>query len=300
MANEKEKNSKMDALLKQVFLDDLPSETERGMKSQFTQFKKNIERADELSSRTSRMVWRRFFLPRAWDWSRRVIRKEVLAFSSITMIIVGGFLHVSGHHNTKTETLSFLNTTVSVANQLREAESMECRIHLAAEDGLYLIYTIRWLSPEMTRVDVYDGETASKSLWITGSEIAFADLINKTFQKYHSIEQIEDPVFLPVLQFLSPSNLYAAIYKKWEPRQHRKQAVGQTETYVYVNEGGKVILEMTVDLNTSLPMTIKRYPSNSAEVARALDLTMEAYFIWDKPISPQLFIPQKPKDNSDN
>ncbi|MDH4217360.1 MAG: hypothetical protein OEY18_05895 [Candidatus Aminicenantes bacterium] len=297
MTNKKEKDSKMDDLLKQVFQDDLPPEIERRMKNQFIQFKENIERADQESDRTSRIIWQRFFKPISWDWLRWVIRKEVMAFSSMIMIIVGGFLHVSGHHNAMAKTLSFLNTSVSISNQVQEAKSMECKMQVTAEDGLHLTYTIRWFSPEMTRADVYEGEIAIKSLWVAGPEIVVADYINTTYHKYQSLEQIEDHEFMAVMGFLSPERLAAAIYKEWEPRQYRKNDQIQKGTYVYLNDGGKVALEMTVDMNTNLPVRIKKFAFDPTRTADAYELTMEAQFSWDKLNSPQHLIPQSQRDN---
>ena len=113
MANNKDTDSRMDDLLKQVLNDDLPPDVEGRMKAQFVQFKENIDRADRVADRASMLNWQRFFHLRSWNWSRWKIRREVLAFSSLFMIVVGAFLHVSGHRSVMAETLSFLNTSVS-------------------------------------------------------------------------------------------------------------------------------------------------------------------------------------------
>ncbi|HEX9902759.1 MAG TPA: hypothetical protein VGB72_07840 [Acidobacteriota bacterium] len=281
MANKKEKDPKIDALLKQVLQDDPPPETERKMKLQFIRFKKNIERARRAPERTSKALGQSLFQARSWDWLSWAVRKEVLAFSSMIMIAVGGFLHVSGHPNAMAETLSFVNTSFSISNQLREVQSMECSLQFTSEEGLHLHGTIRWLSPEIMRADVYEGDRASKSLWIEGSEILVADLVNHTNQKYHSLEQIEDPVFTPLMEFLSPENLGVAIYKKWEPRHYREQDKGRNGTYVYQIEGGKATLEMTVDENTHLPLSIKKFSLPPQGAAEAQTPTLEAQFLWN-------------------
>ncbi|MCK4932692.1 MAG: hypothetical protein KAT01_11030 [Candidatus Aminicenantes bacterium] len=282
MANKRNNDSRTDDLLKHVLKDDLPPEVEGRMKTQFIQFRERVAQDERASELTSSGNWKRFFQLR---WA---IRREVLAFSSLIMIVIGAFLHVSGHRSAMAETLSFLNTSVSVADQVQNATSMECRMQVPAEDGQYLSYTIHWLSLEMTRVDVQEGETASKSLSISGSDITVVDHINNAFQKYQSLEHIKDPVFKPALEFLSPIVLATAIYEKWKPQHYREEDEGQKRTFVYLNNGERATLEMTVDMNTNLPVSIRKFSSGLTGADDVYKLAMEAQFVWNESISPQL------------
>jgi hypothetical protein len=195
------------------------------------------------------------------------------------------------------KTLSFLNTSVSISNQVQEAKSMECKMQVTSEDGLYLTYTIDWLSPEMTRAVVYEEEMAIKSLWVSGPEIVVTDNISNTFHKYQSLEQIEDHELIAVMRFLSPERFAKAIYKEWEPRRYRKKDQVKKGMDVYLNDGGKAALEMIVDMDTNLPVRIKKFEFDPTRTADAYELTMEAQFNWGKANSPQHLIPQSQKDN---
>jgi hypothetical protein len=279
MTSKKDTDSRMDDLLKQVLKDDLPPDVEGRMKAQFVQFREEIENDEQASELALRSDWKRFF---QLKWA---IRREVLAFSSLLMIVVGAFLHVSGHRSAMAETLSFLNTSVSVANQLQEATSMECRIQVPAEDGKHLSYIIRWHSPEMMRVDVQDAEKAGKTLVISGSGITVTDHINDSFRKYQSLEQIKDPVFEPSLEFLSPHVLATAIYERWKPQYYRAEDEGQKGTFVYIDNGERTTLEMTVDMNTSLPESIRKFSSDLSGADDVYELAMKAQFVWNEPIS---------------
>ncbi|MFC2165248.1 hypothetical protein ACFLT2_09660 [Acidobacteriota bacterium] len=285
MANKKDSDSRMDDLLKQVLQDNLPPDVEGRMKAQFVQFKESIERADLVSDQATRGIWQRFFLPRSWDWSWWAIRREILAFSSLMMIVVGCFLHVSGHRSAMAETLSFLNTSVSVANQVQEATSMECLMQVPSEDGKHLSYTIRWHSPEMTRVDVQEGEKSGTTLVISGSEITVADHVSDSYQEYQSLDQIKDPVFKPVLEFLTPIVLANAMYEQWKPQYYRAEDEAQKGTFVYMNNGERTTLEMTVDMSTSLPVSIRKFSSTLSGAEYVYELAMEAKFVWNEPIS---------------
>ncbi len=282
MANKRNNDSRTDDLLKQVLKDDLPPEVEGRMKAHFIRFRERVEQDERASELTSIGNWKRFFQ------LKRAVSRKVLAFSSLIMIVVGAFLHVSGHRSAVAETLFFLNTSVSVADQVQEATSMECRMQVLTESGQHLSYVIRWLSPEMTRVDVWKGKTLSKSLFISVSDITVVDHINNVLQKYQSLEHIKDPIFNPALEFLSPFALATAIYENWKPQQYREEDKGQKGTYFYINNGERTTLEMTVDMNTSLPVSIRKFSSDCPGADDVYALVMEAQFIWNEPISPKI------------
>ena len=119
MVNKRNNDSKTDDLLKQVLKDDLPLEVEGRMKAQFNQYRGKIEQDTRLSRWGFFSGWKSALRP------GRTVRREVLALSSLIMIVVGAFLHVSGHRSAIAETLSFLNISVSVADQIENASSME-------------------------------------------------------------------------------------------------------------------------------------------------------------------------------
>lgn len=282
MANKRNNDSRTDVLLKQVLKDDLPPEVEGRMKAHFIRFRERVEQDEWASELTSIGNWKRFF---QLKWA---VSRKALAFSSLIMIVFGAFLHVSGHRSAVAETLFFLNTSVSVADQVQEATSMECRMQVLTVNGQYRLYVIRWLSPEMTRVDVQEGKTLSKSLFISVSDITVVDHINNALQRCQYLEHIKDPVFNPALEFLSPLALATAIYEKWKPQHYREEDKGKKGTYFYINNGERITLEMTVDMNTSLPVIIRKFSSDRPDTDDACALVMEAQFIWNEPISPQI------------
>jgi len=279
MTDKKDRESQTDNLLRYVFKDDLPSVVERRMKDRIIRFQEKVDGDDQVSDRTS-YSHRKPFLRVRWAFGR-----EVLAFSSLIMIVVGAFLHVSGHRSAVAETLSFLNASVSVADRVQNAASMECRIHVPTEVETSQSYTIYWFSPEQSRVDVRQGETLIKSLLISGSSIILADHIHNTSQKYQGLEQLKDPLFRPALEFISPTALATAIYEQWKPQYYREVDEGQKGTFVYLNNGDSTTLEMTVDMDTNLPLTIKKFSAHPTGDNDIYGLTLEAQFIWNEPVS---------------
>ena len=245
---DKEPTHFTDEVLRSILTDDLPPEAERAMKERLLRFREELGQ-----TRVG---------PTAWLQLRWVFFREALARAAVLMISVGGFLHVAGPRSAMADTFSFLHSSVTVSEQIVRATSMECRARVRGEDGRSLNYTIRWIGPDRSRVEVRDGTTAVRT--------------------YSSTREIKvaDPLLEPVLDFLTPVALSDAIYEKWQPKRFGKRIGGKTTTLVYVNGRGETLLEMDVDLTTYLPRRINKG-------------AVEAQFNWNDAVSPELLVPNE-------
>ena len=97
MAKKTDNEMRTDDLLKQALKDDLPPDVESRMKVQISRFQEKVVRDKGLSAQAFSRGWKNFF---QLKWA---VRREVLAFSSLIMIVIGGFLHVSGHRSAVAE-----------------------------------------------------------------------------------------------------------------------------------------------------------------------------------------------------
>ena len=292
MKKEKPHNSEINDLLKQVLKDDLPPESEKRMRRQFIQFRKKIEQSGLKQRMNFSIIWRHFFRPKGWQWARWMLKKEVLALSSIIMVALGGFMHVSGHRSALAESVSMLSLSVSVSDQMRHTGSMECTAQVPWENGQSLAYSILWLSPNITRVDVQKTDEIHKTLWISDEDIKIADFDKNTLQKIESVEQIKDPIFQPIMGFISPIELAELMYGRWQPRQFEQKGERELGTFTFTIHEEKALLEMTVNLNTYLPMSIRKFLPGSTKAGKEEKLVMQMHFIWNQPVSPQLMIPK--------
>ncbi len=287
MSDPNRNNGNTDDLLRTVFKDDLPPDVQRSMKARFAQFRTTLD----ATGRTE--PWKDFFDLGNRPLLRWIPAKEVLAFFSLLMMVLGGFLHVSGARSAMAETMSFVNTSVAISDRLLSVTSMECRLQFLSEDGHSADATIRWLAPETIRVDIRQGDDTNKSLWIADSDVALVDRIGHSFNEYESVEEVEESLFEPILGFLSPNRLSEAIYGKWKPKRYEVTENEERLTLVYTNSEGKTLLEMTVDLSNDLPTSIKKFASKGADSEAAKEQILEARFVWDEPISSQLMIPER-------
>ena len=292
MNKKKSNNQDMDSLLKEVLKDDLPPEAENRMKRQFIRFREKIEQHERQSRVNISMVGRRLFRQDTWRWAHWMLRKEILAFSSIIMIAIGGFMHLSGHSSALAESFSMLRTSVSVFEQIRHAASMECTVQVPAQNGKSLAYSIQWISPDMTRVDVRSADEITTTLWVLDERFIIADHVNNTLHKAGSFVQIKDPMFQPVMGFLSPDELAERIYRSWQPVQYKQQVERSRGTFAFTYHEAKALLEMTIDLNTYLPVKISKFLQDSLKAGEERKLALEVHFTWNQPILPKLMVPE--------
>jgi hypothetical protein len=237
-----------DDLLRSSLGDDLPPETERALKERLLRFREEV-------GETGRRK-------KAWFQPQWVIAREALALVAVVMISVGGFLHVAGHRNAMADTFSFLHFSVTVSEHVSRAISMECAARVRGEDGRSLDYTIRWVGPDRSRVDVREATT--------------------TLRTYSSSREMkgDDPLLEPVSELLTPVALSDAIYEKWQPKRFGDQSGEKITTLVYVNGKGETLLEMDVDITTYLPRRIKKD-------------VVEAHFTWNDAVSPEFLMPNE-------
>ncbi|MFB0566940.1 MAG: hypothetical protein ACETWK_14840 [Candidatus Aminicenantaceae bacterium] len=288
----------IDELLKKALKEDLPPEVEIGMKRQLHKFRKKIERPEPERSTRTVMFLRQFFHGPRWQSMRWIFRKDVLASTSVLLVALGGFLHISGSHNSLTENISLLGTSVLVYDQVSHTESMECSVEIPEEKDTFLKYSIQWLSPNLTRVQVKKSdETVFKTMWLSEEEIAIEDHIKDTVRKSKSVSRILDLQFKPVIELLSPHEMVEQLYGQWQLKYYERRAECELGIFIVTIPEEKAFLEITVDLCTYLPVNIKKFLLESTEAGGESKMLMKAEFRWNIPLLPQLMYPQSTKEN---
>ncbi len=285
MKKEKLQAMDVDELLKETLKDDLPAEAEPRMKMRFAEFR---EKADEPGHRTATRPaksWRKLFLP---EYSPAAVRwifnRQALALLSVFMLAVGGFLQATGQRSVLAESLTSLRTSVSVAANTRQSGSMECRAHVAVEEGVPSDYVLRWIQPGMARVDVQKAGEVRETLWITDGEFIVTDHLKNTSQKFANLEQLRNSVFQPVMDFISPARLAGNMEHGWRLERFEQKAGSRQGTFIFLNHEKGTHLEMTVDLDSYLPIRISRLRPSTGKGGPAEEL-MRLDFTWSQPDS---------------
>jgi len=295
MKKEKRRDPKIDDLLKQALKDDLPLEAESAMKRQLNLFREKMEGHEPRRKMKTGRILQGLLEGRGFRQVQWILKKGVPAFASIIMVILGSFLQIKGSQSPLAESISTLKAAAFVTQELNQTESMVCSVQIFTEDDKFLRFSIQWLSPDRTRVCIEKrGKIPSKTLWLTDEEIAIADHEKNTLRKVQNFEQTNEPQFQPVMNFLSPSSLVERIRGKWKLKHYRYQGDCEWGTFTLTTPREKALMEITVDLCTYLPISIKKILPAPTKEGGEEKLLMNVHFKWNTPIPPQIMLPKIP------
>lgn len=293
MKKEDSEKFEIDDLLKQTLKDDLPPELESSMKKQLILFRKKIEKPEQQRREETNGALRRLFQWGGLKWMRWMLKKQVLAPASIIMVVLGAVLQITGPSSVLAESISLLKTSVIVSDRVSHAGSMECSMEVPAENEQYYEYFIQWLSPNLTRVQVKKpNQDIIKTVWISDDKITIADHATNILRRAEKVGQIDAPEFQHALGLLSPHGLVEQMEGKWQLKQYKQHGDCEWGTFTVAIPEEKTILELTVDLCTFLPTSLKKFLADPKKENGEGKILMNVNFRWNKSIPPQLMLPK--------
>jgi hypothetical protein len=299
MKKEDSDKFEIDDLLKQTLKDDLPPELENSMKKQLILFRKKIEQSEHRRREEANWTLRRLFHGGRLKWMNLMLKKQVLAPASIIMVVLGAVLQITNPSSVLAESISLLKTSIIVSDRVSHAESMECSIEMPAENEQYYEYFIQWLSPNLTRVQVKKpNQDIIKTMWISDDKITIADHATNILRKVEKVKQIDDPEFQHALNLLSPLDLVERMEGKWRLKHYKQHGDCERGTFTVAIPEEKTIMELTVDLCTFLPTSLKKSLADPREESGEGKILMNVNFKWNKSIPPQLMLPKITKGSS--
>lgn len=285
-------DTQIDNLLQQILKDDLPLDAEIVMKKQLERFQTKMEQVETDSTREDSKASRGIFHLKGIRWANFLLKKEVLVVVSLLMIVLGGFIHSSGSSNMLAENISVLGTSVVVPSQIRRSHSMDCSIQVYGENEKPLKYSIQWVSPNLSKIQVADSDnTLLKTIWLSEEDIVSADHLSDTIRKERRPAQLSDPLIRPIIGYLAPTELAERMYGEWKLEKYLQQVECGQGVFQVALPNENAILELTVELCTYLPVTIKKLLV-SKEHSEGI-VIMDVRYTWNVPLSPEN-LPLKP------
>jgi hypothetical protein len=299
MKKEDSDKFEIDDLLKKTLKDDLPPELESRMKKQLILFRKKLEQSEQQRRKETNGALRRLFYGGGLKWMQWMLKKQVLAPASIIMVVLGAVLQITGPTSVLAESISLLKTSVIVSDRVSHAESMECSIQVPAENEQHFKYSIHWLSPNLTRVQLINqNQDIIKTMWISEEEITIADHATNILRKIEKVGQIDAPEFQHALGLLSPHDLVQQMEGKWRLKQYKQQGDCESGTFTVAIPEEKTLLELTVDLCTFLPTNFKKFLAAPKKESGEGKILMNVDFKWNTSIPPQLMLPKITRGSS--
>jgi len=293
MKKENSGKYEIDDLLKQTLKDDLPPQLESRMKKQLELFRKKMEQPQRQRREETNGALRRLFQGEGLKWIKWLFKKQVLAPASIIMVVLGAVLQITGPRSVLAESISLLKTSVIVSDRVSHAGSMDCSMQVPIENEKHFKYSIQWLSPNLTRVQlIKQNQDIIKTMWVSEEEITIADHATNRLRKVKKLEQIDDPEFQHALDLLSPHALVEQMEGKWRLKQYAQLGDCEWGIFTVAVPEEKTFLELTVDLCTFLPTNFKKFLEDPKIESGEGKILINVDFKWNKSIPPQLMLPK--------
>lgn len=292
----KPEDQNIDHLLQQAFKDDMPQAAKTAMKEQLDQFRLMMEQAKTRKTSADQKMFQWTFRFGSVRWTHFLFKKEVIIMVSLMMIVLGSFIQSAGSPNRLTENLSVLGTSVVVSDEISRSYSMECSIELFGESQKSLNYSIQWLTPNLSKIRVKDSnDTPLKTIWISEEEIVIVDHVHDIRYKKKHPAHLDEPIIKPIVGYLAPTELLERMYGEWQLKQYQEQKECAQGTFTIGLPNERETLEVTIDLCTYLPRSIKKICL--AETYDEEKLIFSIQYSWNVPLSRDQLSPKPIKDN---
>jgi hypothetical protein len=271
----------LDNFLKQALKDNVPPEAEAGMKRQFLNFKRTLERTEQLEEPAGRL------------WMRGPWRREIFSIASAVLVILGVVLQLSGSQSVLAHSIEQLKVIVTVSMSLNQAAFMDCTIRKPGAGGRNASYHVLWRASGDTRMDMVSSDGA-QTTWISDETISFTDPESGTVRSMPVQIMAPGPAWQPALEFMTPRLLAKHMEAQYGLMQTGGRSGAGLDEFLIVGQQDRQVVEITVDARTYMPKMLKKYALDSGLANRERNCLMDVRFLWNQPVSRELFIPGPP------
>ncbi|MBM3788895.1 MAG: hypothetical protein FJW35_00935 [Acidobacteria bacterium] len=272
----------IDDLLKKALGDDLPPEAETRMAARLQEFRRATE--GNAISRSAP------FAPElaGGHW---IFGSRLLACASAIIIMFGAALHLGGRRSVLADSISLTKTSISVAQQLRHATVMECRVKSSLGTSAPAAWRIRWVSPDKTRIDISEGDGTQRTYWLQGETTAMSGVSHPTATYLDVAQRLQDPLLSAVLPLVSPAELARHLSAAWSLKHDGRQDGRAAASLKYHDPQVPAEIELAVDDGTLLPSRLTRRRQDQSQTGVNAAWPLEAQFYWNVSVDPALMAP---------
>jgi len=268
----------LDKLLKQVLKDDLPPEAEARMGQQFLNLKRTLDPHGSLAEAE-------------WPWMHwRLFRREILAFASAVMLILGIVMQLNGSQSALAHSIEQLKVVVTISMSLNRAAFMDCTVIKPEAEGENTSYHVLWRANGDARMDMVSAGVV-QTIWISDGTISFADSDEGSIRSVPLKTIAPGPVWQPAMEFRTPALLATLMEERYGLMQTGERHSAGSDEFLIVGREDRQVVEITVDARTYLPKLLKKYAPDSGRTNGDRICLMEVRFHWNQPISGELFVP---------
>jgi hypothetical protein len=262
MSNAEKREYGVDQLLRQVMADDLPEDLKAEMRTQIRDFKPAPKNNNRL----------------------------LLAAASLVLVVLGGYLQITGSRSPLADSLATLQTAMSFSIEVERTSSMVCEVQLRRLGGDTLHYDIFWAPPQKTRIDVKakDGKKL-QTLWIVDDFAWVLDHGQSSVTRRITVQELENSLFQPVMGLSTPQRIAARMDGRWQLQTFRRQGNCDVGNYRIIHPQDQQDIQLTVDVCTFLPERILLSVPVTGPFGRMDHIHMSVRFAWNGTFPPSLF-----------
>jgi hypothetical protein len=224
------------------------------------------------------------------SWAQGAFRKEILAFATAVMLILGGVMQLSGKQSALAHLIEQLKVIVTVSMSLNRAAFMDCTVLKPGAGGENSSYHVLWRAPGDARMDMLSADGA-QTIWISNETISLADSDGGAVRSMPIKTMTPIPVWQPALEFMTPTLLAKHMEEQYGLMQIGERSGAGSDEFLIVGQKDRQVVAITVDARTYLPKVLKKYALDSGRTNGERDCLMEVCFLWNQPISHELFVP---------
>jgi hypothetical protein len=192
------------------------------------------------------------------------------------MIVTGAAMQIANMPGLMASSLSSLQTSGTVIRNLQHSDKMKCVLDTSDEKNRSMRYTVEWSAGGETGVQIEGPEgTRFRTFYLAEQEVSMADLQGREVSTQPS-DSIDDPIYRPVLNFLTPSALARFLAGRWREKDRPLPHLSNNAIFLLDLPERSLLLELTIDLRSYYPaelriLTIDREkdPDSHTERARA-------------------------------
>jgi hypothetical protein len=206
-------------------------------------------------------------------------------------LILGGVMQLSGKQSALAHSIEQLKVIVTVSMSLNRAAFMDCTVLKPGAGGENSSYHVLWCAPGDARMDMVSADGA-QTIWISNETISFADSDGGAVRSMPIKTMTPAPVWQPALEFMTPTLLVKHMQEQYGLMQIGERSGAGSDEFLIVGREDRQVVEITVDARTYLPKVLKKYALDSGRTNGERDCLMEVCFLWNQPISHELFVPR--------
>ncbi len=275
MTQWKDKDHRVDEMVRRALKDDISPELDQRMKQQMAAFSKRFMALEEATGYT--------FLP--WfriDWHNSILGKLAFCFAAFALLFLSAFLQMSGPKSSFATVIGAIRSAAITINAIEDTVSMICSIQVREDNEKGVTHTIYRTSPDVARIDFGNAEESiHETWWMRNGQTTILNHKTPytTITSFHRL----------VSSLATVDDLTSHLEEPWQELEQEKMLGENLSSYCIQNHHERSRLEIVIDDQSHLPREMVYTVQKEKKFESPI--TLELHFQWNTPIDSAFMDP---------